>query len=86
MNEAKELLAQRFNVEPQLLTLPQDLEQAYAPLYGLSFKKKISAAQKKKAMKKQLKEHQKGHKPVKVQKERKKKKEKAEVQEEAAND
>ncbi len=86
LNKAQELLAQRFNVEPQLLTLPQDLEQAYAPLYGLSFKKKISAAQKKKAMKKQLKNHQKEHQPEKVQKKRKKKKKKAEVQEEAAND
>ena len=37
---AKELLAQRFNLEPQLLALPSGLEQAYATLYGLSLKKK----------------------------------------------
>lgn len=44
---AKELLVQRFNLEPQLLALPSGLEQAYATLYGLSLKKKTKVKAEK---------------------------------------
>ncbi|MFA6691789.1 MAG: hypothetical protein WCR98_07415 [Saccharofermentanales bacterium] len=44
---AKELLVQRFNLEPQLLALPSGLEQAYAILYGLSLKKKTKVKAEK---------------------------------------
>ncbi|NLC25311.1 MAG: pilus assembly protein PilM [Fastidiosipila sp.] len=83
LNHAKKLLAQRFDLEPQLLALPQGLEQAYASLYGLSLKNKHKSRKEKKALKqqeKQLKQEQKQQ----AKKPKKKKKEKK--PEEVAND
>lgn len=51
LDEARNMLTQRFNLEPQLLTLPQDLAQSYATLYGLSLKKKSKPQKREKTPK-----------------------------------
>ncbi len=88
LDNARDMLTQRFDMEPQMLKLPSGLEQAFAPLYGLALKKKVSVRKNKMAMKKREKEHKKEKKQNdKIQKKQKKvKKQKTAVQEDMTND
>ncbi len=85
LGHAKSLLEQHFNLEPQLLALPEGLNQSYASLYGLSLKKKTRSGQQKKALKQQAKQRKQADKQQGKQL-KQKKKVKVEVQEEVADD
>ncbi|NLW53632.1 MAG: pilus assembly protein PilM [Clostridiaceae bacterium] len=88
LSHAKGLLERRFNLEPQLLELPQELDQSFATLYGLSLKKKTRSGKQKKALEqqdKQMKQEQK-QQGKKQKKQKKEKKAKVEMQEEVADD